>query len=346
MFTIHNHKWKFCSALVMSVALLAGCIERSGNSDGVSPGASERETNAAEVDPDAVHPLAVITKTFDASGAQTGQTMKQYGSHAAYQSTVSNLNSFAQVMGIINTAGVTIADHNMMYSKSSGNAGKDGVWLTDDDGDRVYTVNRFDVRGVMVRTDTYSDFSGSELVKYTAYTHNPDHTMARADGYRGDGVLMGAMRFGYANGRLIAIESFGSDATSPVAEIRLAYDSLGRNASILARTKTPGGMRNSMQILKTYSGNSLMLTSVLLQEWDGSSWKTAYNSENKINPATWRVAKTLVTDPSGDPINDADYTYCTTFRYNEMDLQSKESSYSGDETGLRGYTEYRYYISR
>ena len=85
--------------------------------------------------------------------------------------------------------------------------------------------------------------------------------MARADGYRGDGVLMGAMRFGYANGRLIVIESFGYDATSPVAEIQLAYDSLGRNASILARTKTPGGMKNSMQILKTYSGNSLMLTS-------------------------------------------------------------------------------------
>ncbi|MBN2078048.1 MAG: hypothetical protein JW838_03725 [Spirochaetes bacterium] len=346
MFIICNHKWLFCFAMVLSFTLLTGCIEKTEKNDRVSLDASNKETKADELDPDAVHPLVVITKTFDASGAQTGQTMKQYGNHAAYQSTVSNLNSFAQVMGIINTAGVTIADHNMMYSKSSGNAGRDGVWLTDDDEDQAYTVNRFDARGVMVRTDTYSDFSGRELVKYTTYAHNPDHTMARADGFRGDGVLIGAMRFGYENRRLITIESFGSDATSPVAEIQLAYDSLGRNASIVARTKTMGGMKNSMQILKTYAWNSLLLTSVLLQEWGGNSWKTVYHSENKLNPATMRVEKTLVTDPSGDPINDNDYNYCTTFRYNDMNLQSKESLYSGDETGLKGHADYRYYISR
>ncbi len=345
MFINYNHKWLFCFAMVLSFALLTGCIEKSDNKDGDPLVTPKKETKPVEVNHDVVHSLAVITKTFSASGVQTGQTMTLYRNHAVYQSTVFNLNSFAQVMGIINTMGVTIADHNMMYSKSSGNAGKDGVWLTNDDEDQAYTVNQFDARGLMVRTDKYSDFSGKELVKYTIYKHNFDYTIAQADGYRGDGVLNGAIRFSYSNGQLITIEGLGSDAKSLLGEIRLAYDSFGRNSSILARTKTIFGMKNNMQLLKTYSGTSSLITSVLLQDWGGNSWKTVYHSENKLNPATRHVEKTLVTNRSGDPINENDYNYCTTFLYNYMNLHSKESFYSGNETDLKGYTDY-YYIPR
>lgn len=331
-------------ASALSVAFLAGCGDdvQKKMFEAIS---KKEEEKAVASKPLQAYALTVFSMKYDLAGALTGQTMTRYRNNIVFKSTAFNISSFPQLISVINTMGAPIVDANILNIKSSGGSGKDGIWFSGDDADQSYTLNQFDARGVLLRTDKYNDFEGKNLLKYAIYTMNTDGSISRVDSYRGDDVIKGSIRFLYEKGLLCVIEGYGADGKSIVGDIVISYDSLNRNTLIVARKVSSSKLKNNMRLVKTYSGNSLMPDSVNMQSWTGRSWETVYTSVNTLDPAGARVNKMLVTDGSGGPVNEKDIDYCTTFQYNNNNLHVRESMFSGNEKNLKGYTTY-YYISQ